>query len=289
MNTTQIIDNKFNLDQTISRTGIPRWKRALDLALIFLALPLLVPIVIFISLLIRAVSDGPIIFQQERIGHLSRKFKCFKFRTMFVGSDEGKHRDHARALMQSNAPMAKMDAVGDARIIPFGRLLRVSGLDELPQLINVLRGEMSLVGPRPCLPYEFEHYLPHQRERVCALPGLTGLWQVKGKNKTTFDEMIHLDITYARHQTFVRDMTILCQTPGALLGQILDAQKRCKTPLRQAQLVSIIAFEHTGRSYLRPETNAHALNRSFDSSESSGQGRNQPNSSSSEIPLTSTS
>ncbi len=100
--------------------------------------------------------------------------------------------------MDSDAPMVKLDARGDSRIIPFGLLLRSAGLDELPQLINVLRGEMSMVGPRPCLPYECDKYLPWQCERFNTLPGLTGLWQVSGKNRTTFNEMMQLDIEYAR-------------------------------------------------------------------------------------------
>jgi exopolysaccharide production protein ExoY len=247
MNTTQIIDNKFPLDQTISRTGIPRWKRTLDVTLIIMALPVLIPLFLFIAFLIRAVSQGPVLFRQERIGYLGKKFKCFKFRTMFEGCKVTAHEEHCRSLIQSDAPMVKMDAVGDPRIIPFGRMLRASGLDELPQLINVLRGEMSLVGPRPCLPYEFEQYLPHQKARVNALPGLTGLWQVNGKNRTTFNEMIRLDIEYTRHQTLSGDLQIIFKTPSALIDQARDPRKRCRTPLRQAQLASIIAFDHTGR------------------------------------------
>ena len=131
--------------------------------------------------------------------------------------------------------MAKLDARGDARIIPFGLLLRSSGLDELPQLINVLRGEMSMVGPRPCLPYECDDYLPWQRERFNTLPGLTGLWQVSGKNRTTFAEMMQLDITYTRKKTLWLDLAIIVKTIPAILGQVLSSRKKKKTPPLETQ------------------------------------------------------
>lgn len=197
-------------------------KRALDVALILLALPLLLPVMLVMAGLIWLVSPGPILFQQERVGHRGRRFMCFKFRTMAVGADTAIHQGHLQDLMASNGPMIKMDAAGDPRIIAFGSVFRSSGLDELPQLINVLRGEMSLVGPRPCLPYEFEKYLPGQRERFNAVPGLTGLWQVNGKNRTTFSEMIQWDIHYARHQSVWLDLKIIFKTIPALIVQMRD-------------------------------------------------------------------
>jgi lipopolysaccharide/colanic/teichoic acid biosynthesis glycosyltransferase len=121
--------------------------------------------------------------------------------------------------MEANQPMTKLDRRGDKRLTPAGRLLRALGLDELPQLINVLRGEMSLVGPRPCLPSEHARYLPWQQERFCALPGLTGLWQVSGKNRLTFSEMIELDIKYVRTQSQPRQAHPDCQAPFALVGE----------------------------------------------------------------------
>jgi exopolysaccharide production protein ExoY len=207
--------------------GIPPWKRALDFTLILLASPLLIPAVVVVAALVRLVSRGPILFRQERIGWNGRKFVCFKFRTMYVGSESCAHEGHLRELIQSNVPMVKLDA-RDPRIIPGGLLLRASGLDELPQLINVLRGEMSLVGPRPCLPYEFAHYLPWQRERCNAAPGLTGLWQVSGKNRTTFTEMIRLDIEYGRRRSLWLDLVIIARTIPALVLQMLDG-RRAKT------------------------------------------------------------
>jgi lipopolysaccharide/colanic/teichoic acid biosynthesis glycosyltransferase len=205
---------------------IPAWKRTLDVVLIVLTLPLWLPLAVLIAVLIRLVSTGPILFRQERIGYLGNRFMCLKFRTMRVGADTVVHQGHLKHLMVSNVPMEKMDSRGDSRIIPLGTLLRASGLDELPQLINVLRGEMSLVGPRPCVPYEYENYLPWQKERFATLPGLTGLWQVSGKNKTTFVEMIQLDIKYTRDKTFWLDLAIMLRTFPALLIQMFGIWRR---------------------------------------------------------------
>jgi exopolysaccharide production protein ExoY len=157
---------------------------------------------------------------------------CFKFRTMFANTDPAIHQGHLDQLIGSDQPMVKMDLKGDPRIIPFGVPLRSSGLDELPQLINVLRGEMSLVGPRPCVTYEFDKYLPWQKERFDTLPGLTGLWQVSGKNRTTFDEMIQFDIEYVREKTPAMDLRIIFMTIPALLVQMHDTRKGRKILLR---------------------------------------------------------
>ena len=212
--------NTFN--QIISDSRTPRWKRALDIGLIILALPLLIPVALATAGIIRLVSRGPVLFKQERIGRRGEKFLCFKFRTMFTGSDCVSHEGHLRHLIESNTPMTKLDTGGDKRIIPFGVMLRATGLDELPQLINVLRGEMSIVGPRPCLPYEFKYYQSAQHERFSVVPGLTGLWQVSGKNKTTFKEMIRLDIEYSRRRSLGLDLEIIFKTVPALLNQVMD-------------------------------------------------------------------
>ena len=223
------IPGQANLDQA----SIPRWKRTLDLSIIVLALPLLIPLAVALSALVRLVSKGPVFFKQERIGQGGKKFLCFKFRTMFVGADSLSHQGHLRQLIHSDAPMTKMDERGDSRIIPFGVLLRATGLDELPQLINVVKGEMSIVGPRPCLPYEFEQYLPPQRERCNTAPGLTGLWQVSGKNETTFSEMVRLDIEYSRRCSLGLDIAIIFKTIPVLLGQVLKTRKKMD-PVRKA-------------------------------------------------------
>jgi len=205
-----------------------RWKCALDVLLILLALPFLIPLTLLVALLIRSGSRGPVLFTQERVGYQGRQFKCFKFRTMFIDADTTTHQGHLHQLMNSNTPMMKMDSRGDPRIIPFGLWLRASGLDELPQLINVLRGEMSLVGPRPCLPYEYDNYLPWQKERFGTLPGLSGLWQVSGKSKTTFVEMIQLDIRYVKNRTLWWDLKIILMTVPALFIQMLEMRQARK-------------------------------------------------------------
>ena len=135
--------------------------------------------------------------------------------------------------------MVKMDARGDSRLIPGGRLIRASGLDELPQIINVLRGEMSLVGPRPCVPYEYEKYTAWQRNRFRAVPGLTGLWQVSGKNRTTFDEMIRLDIHYAQNKSLSLDLRIMLNTLPALLVQLLDTRGNSKPVAQPVRAITV--------------------------------------------------
>jgi lipopolysaccharide/colanic/teichoic acid biosynthesis glycosyltransferase len=161
-----------------------------------------------------------VFFRQPRVGYGEEQFTCYKFRSMHVDAKREVHENHFKRLMQSNQPMVKLDKLGDARLIPFGAFLRSSGLDELPQLLNVVRGEMSLVGPRPCTPNEFADYLPWHKERFKALPGLTGLWQVKGKNDLNFEAMIQLDIRYARTQSLGLDLWIMLQTFPVLIREV---------------------------------------------------------------------
>lgn len=209
---------------------MPLWKRTADLLFSILALPVLGLITLVMALVMKIVSPGPVFYRQERVGHLGRRFMIFKFRTMFVGADTGVHRAYCEQLIGTNAPMLKMDSGGDSRLIPGGRLIRASGLDELPQLFNVLIGDMSLIGPRPCVPYEYEKYSSAQRARFNAVPGLTGLWQTSGKNRTTFDEMIRFDIQYANEKSVWLDAKIVLLTPLALIQQIRDTTSRSKAP-----------------------------------------------------------
>lgn len=213
---------------------MPLWKRLLDLFCVLLSAPVWLPIMVILGAVIKIVSPGPVLFRQERIGFLGKRFTCFKFRTMVVNADTGIHQGHLNQLMDSNAPMKKLDAAGDPRLIPCGLFLRSLGLDELPQLFNVMRAEMSLVGPRPCVPYEYENYSPFHRRRLEAVPGLTGLWQVSGKNRTTFEEMIHLDISYAQHKTLWLDIKIIGKTIPAMITQAKEIKESTKAEAKPA-------------------------------------------------------
>ncbi|MHC1767310.1 MAG: FxSxx-COOH system tetratricopeptide repeat protein [Verrucomicrobiia bacterium] len=205
---------------------IPLWKRVLDLTVIMLFAPVWLSLLLVISFLIKLGSRGPVFFRQERIGFKCHPFAIFKFRTMHVSADAGVHQRYLDALMSSNSPMYKLDARADPRLIPFGRFLRASALDELPQIFNVLRGEMSLVGPRPVIEYEFEQSLPRDRRRQDALPGLTGLWQVRGKNRTTYAEMIMLDIEYTQRMSLWLGVCIMARTLGVIWRQLRESTFR---------------------------------------------------------------
>ena len=156
-----------------------------------------------------------------------------KFRTMRVNVDTQCHELYLERLIQANSPMTKLDACGDPRIIRGGRFLRAMGLDELPQLFNVLRGEMSLVGPRPCTPHEFQNYQTWQQERTNAPPGLTGYWQVNGKNKTTFSEMVEMDIFYCRNMSLRLDLVILLKTIPAIVAQLREGRAGRRSSLHK--------------------------------------------------------
>jgi lipopolysaccharide/colanic/teichoic acid biosynthesis glycosyltransferase len=225
---------------------LPLWKRALDLICCLVVMPVLACCTLCLSLVMKVVSPGPVFFCQERVGLRGRRFKIYKFRTMKVGADSTNHLAHFKELVGSNAPMEKLDARGDSRLIPGAWLIRASGLDELPQFINVLRGEMSLVGPRPCLPAEYDSYAPWQRKRFAAMPGLTGLWQVSGKNRTTFDEMIQLDLRYAQTKSFGLDLWIMFTTAPAMITQMVDTRlsRRSQVPSAPAWPAQPIALLH---------------------------------------------
>jgi lipopolysaccharide/colanic/teichoic acid biosynthesis glycosyltransferase len=225
---------------SLALDAMPAWKRSVDLLCCLLSLPVLAVSSLVMLVVGKAVSPGPIFFRQERVGWRGRRFHIYKFRTMSVGADATVHQNYVRQLLASNAPMVKLDGRHDARLIPGGRWLRASGLDELPQFINVLRGEMSLVGPRPSLPGEFDHAVPTEEgERSDAVPGLTGLWQVSGKNRTTFQEMIRLDVHYSRHVSLLLDLKIIVLTPLVLLRQLSELRPTPTRPLLSPVLVPV--------------------------------------------------
>jgi lipopolysaccharide/colanic/teichoic acid biosynthesis glycosyltransferase len=200
---------------------------------VLLALPLWLPLMLVLMLVTRIASPGPIFYRQKRVGLGGRQFLIWKFRTMKISAETQSHERYFEELMRTDHVMTKLDT-RDPRLAPFGRILRASGLDELPQLFNVLSGEMSLVGPRPCLPNEFAKYEPWQRERVDALPGLTGFWQVNGKNKTTFNQMIRMDLFYINNMSILLDLQIMLKT-GATIAQEVFESRQAARRVRQNQ------------------------------------------------------
>ncbi|HNY26380.1 MAG TPA: sugar transferase [Candidatus Sumerlaeota bacterium] len=213
-----------SLKERVFPSSLPVWKRMIDILGAGIGLALLSPFFLLVGLFIRLVSPGSPIFKQERVGYLGKSFTLWKFRTMHINVDTSKHRNLLASMIHSTdengMPMTKMENTPE--IIRFGGLLRKSCIDELPQLVNVLRGEMSLVGPRPPIPYESEEYLLWHNGRFDAVPGMTGLWQVSGKNRLTFNEMARLDIQYSREMSFWLDLEILLRTPLAIFDQIGD-------------------------------------------------------------------
>ena len=198
-------------------------KRVIDIAGSALALVLLMPAFAVLALLVKLTSPGPVFYCQTRVGKYGRLFNFYKFRSMYVNNDPKVHREYVTQLIAGakhiQQPNGLYKMVNDPRVTRLGRFLRKSSLDELPQFFNVLRGDMSLVGPRPPLPYEFERYHTWHRRRVLEIrPGLTGLWQVKGRSRTTFDEMVRMDLHYAKTRSVWMDLKIILQTPGAMFS-----------------------------------------------------------------------
>lgn len=201
------------------------WKRSLDIFCILLSFPVVLPLMVVVAFWVKLVSRGPAIFRQERIGRNGRRFTLYKFRSMYVNADTCRHSRHFDQLVQSGSPMVKLDLLCDTRLIPLGCLLRAAGLDELPQLFNILRGDMSLVGPRPCLPDEYRFFSRSQRVRFQVLPGLTGIWQSEGKGISTFAEMNEMDLRYVKTTSLLLDLAIIFRTPFTLLRQMRLACK----------------------------------------------------------------
>jgi lipopolysaccharide/colanic/teichoic acid biosynthesis glycosyltransferase len=231
--TTKAIDIASTVPLASGQT-VPLWKSTLDVVCIVISAPLWLPVILLLMLVTRLSSPGPIFYRQRRVGLGGRHFLIWKFRTMKVSAETETHERYFEELMRTNCVMTKLDANGDPRLAPFGRILRASGLDELPQIFNVLAGDMSLVGPRPCLPNEFANYEPWQRKRVNALPGLTGLWQVSGKNKTTFNDMIRMDLTYANNMSLFLDIKIMFKTAGAIAREVIESRQALRR-VRQNQ------------------------------------------------------
>jgi lipopolysaccharide/colanic/teichoic acid biosynthesis glycosyltransferase len=224
------VDSKFYSDllQRDDSRGLSRLiKRTMDIVGSVLALAICSPLFVVISIAIKLTSKGPFLFRQERVGQYGMTFTCLKFRSMKFVNDPGIHKEYIKRFIsgkvedkqagQSGQAVYKIR--GDPRLTRIGKLLRRTSLDELPQLVNVLKGEMSLVGPRPPIPYELENYdIWHRRRVLEAKPGITGLWQVNGRSRTSFDDMVRLDLRYARWWSPWLDIKILLQTPRAVLS-----------------------------------------------------------------------
>jgi lipopolysaccharide/colanic/teichoic acid biosynthesis glycosyltransferase len=210
-----------NRDRRMARIG----KRIVDIIGSLIGLVLLAPIFAIIAVCVKLTSEGPVIFKQRRLGQFGKSFEFVKFRSMYADNDHTLHQTFIKDVINGSytgeasgesAPVYKM--TDDPRITPLGRFLRRTSLDELPQFLNVLKGDMSLVGPRPPLAYEYEEYAIWHRCRVLeAKPGLTGLWQIRGRSRVRFDDMVRLDLQYVRNWTLWLDLQILLQTPKAVL------------------------------------------------------------------------
>ena len=221
------------LPRTIGRQQVYRAaKRGLDVSVALVLLLLLAPLMAVIAVAVMLDSPGSAIFRQQRVrGNLkpsdgdpaSRTFTFFKFRTMHQGADQGIHRRFVQRLIQAGDSARKQDnglykLANDPRVTRVGRVLRAASLDELPQLVNVLRGDMSLVGPRPAMPYEVSKYRSWHRRRLEAPAGITGLWQVSGRNELSFDQMVRLDNQYVQNRSLRGDLAILVKTIPVVLG-----------------------------------------------------------------------
>lgn len=206
-----------------SMRSMPATKRLFDVLIASLCLVLVSPLMAAVAVMVRATSPGPALFRQARIGRGGRRFVLYKFRTMFDGSPNEIHREYVSKLLTDDRPptggrhgLYKLE--DDPRVTPIGRLLRRTSIDELPQLFNVLRGDMSLVGPRPVLPWEAELIGATHAKRFLATPGITGLWQVSGRNRLTMRQGFDLDVEYLHRQSLALDALILLKTLPVVLS-----------------------------------------------------------------------
>lgn len=202
--------------------GYAKLKYIADLVIILFLLPAFVLLMLLIIIAIKLYSPGPIFYRQKRIGKGGIPFDLLKFRSMHVGSDSQVHRAHVQRLIRENirpedVGSKSLKLSNDIRVTGLGKMLRALGLDELPQIINILRGEMSLVGPRPPLPYEYELYDDWHKQRLRILPGITGLWQVTAHNQVSFEEMVKIDLDYIESMSFWLDLKIILLTPLEML------------------------------------------------------------------------
>ena len=231
---TNTVSWSRNTTETMRRTGLaaprislyPIAKRCMDVVCAAILLVLLSPLMALIALAIKLDSPGPAVFRQKRVGRWGKDFTMFKFRSMYAHADEEVHRQFAKEYINGNTPRiagsslnsgARYKLNGDRRITQVGKWLRRTSLDELPQLINVLKGDMSLVGPRPAVRYEVEEYSDWHLQRLAVLPGLTGLAQISGRSGLTFEKIVRLDLLYIKRRSLALDVLILLNTIPVVL------------------------------------------------------------------------
>lgn len=230
MATVQGATKKENMGQVLQVRPIRayRLKRVIDLVVASLGLLVAAPFAAVIALLIRISSPGPVLFKQPRVGKDGKEFTFYKFRSMRVGNDDSQHREYIKLFiegkeeelkkLQGGKKLYKM--TGDDRVTLIGKFLRRTSMDELPQLLNVIKGEMSMVGPRPHLAYEVELYKDWHRRRLQGLPGITGWWQIHGRSRVPFDKAVEMDIWYLERQSLILDIRIMCRTiTKAIVGR----------------------------------------------------------------------
>jgi lipopolysaccharide/colanic/teichoic acid biosynthesis glycosyltransferase len=210
------------LSHGMRRGAVNTLRRLLDIVVAGVVLLLLSPVLLIVALAIRLESGGPVIFRQQRLGRELHPFSIFKFRSMNDKADATPHREYVESLIgdqvaSERGRLYKLSV--DDRVTKVGRFLRSWSLDELPQLLNVLRGDMALVGPRPVMPYEVDLYPPSYLPRFAVKPGLTGLWQISGRNERTYDEMVRFDIEYAERTSLLLDLRILAKTVPVVLSR----------------------------------------------------------------------
>jgi lipopolysaccharide/colanic/teichoic acid biosynthesis glycosyltransferase len=211
--TSEIKDHALAFNQSVQEI-------ALDYLVAIPTLVILLPLLTLIAILIKLESPGPVFFKQERVGLNGKLFKMYKFRSMHNNADEKMHKDQIRAYFNRELDEAKgIKLKNDPRITKVGHVLRLYSLDELPQLLNVLKRDMSIVGPRPVPVYEADLYKLWQSERLNSLPGITGLWQVSGRSEVSFDEQLRLDIRYVRNQSLLLNLKIMLKTIPVVINR----------------------------------------------------------------------
>jgi len=225
LNNTQILEEIDGVPLVEVNYNSRNWylnfsKRVIDIVLTSIGLIIISPFLLLIAAIIKSTSKGPIVFKQIRIGKDGKPFEFYKFRSMYINNKSAEHEQFVKDFISGNVGSETKKIQHDPRITPIGRFIRKTSIDEFPQLFNVLKGQMSLVGPRPCLPYEYEQYKDWHKTRFMIRPGCTGVWQVSGRSKVTFEEMVIMDYYYIHNTSPWLDLKLIIRTvPVVLFGK----------------------------------------------------------------------